>query len=53
VYHMIRSINDTEVKLAQKKERQFDTFEEKARKLSEVKNNLETIIYAIRDMLDN
>jgi hypoxia up-regulated 1 len=52
-YHLLRSVNDTEVKSAQRQERRFDQFEERSRKLSEVKNKLEALVYKVREIQDS
>lgn len=50
---MIRSLTDQEVKQSQRLIRRFEQFEEKQRKLSEIKNKLESFIYHIREVKDN
>lgn len=52
INHLIRSLNDTEVKDTQRLIRHFESFEEKSRKLSQSKNQLEGFIYRIRDTQD-
>jgi hypothetical protein len=51
--YLIRSLNDQEVKQSQRLIRRFEQFEEKQRKLSEIKNKLEAFIYHIREIHDN